>query len=232
VEQRFSKSLISILKLSAVRYVILLCCPLVMLFSSCGDSSDSEPAKQGQAVIKVGDVEFTRDQIIHKVNTDWPVGTIYGGTRVKPPRYSACLARRETRTEKERAFALRFCKELYEPHERFAAVRMVEAAWIRLETRARGIDPTDEDAIRGFERLLDALPPATARRLRQSQQELQRNLPKLREVERARRLAKALGTSADIVGERLTARYRPRTWCIERYRRLEYSVCSAKAIAQ
>ncbi len=208
-----------------MRYLIVLCCSTGLLLVACGSDND-KAAQRPAAVIRVGDVEFTRAAVIKTVSDLWPVGDIYGGKKLKPPRYAACLRVRLTKTKRQLAFAKRYCRELYESHEQFAVSHLIQDAWVRLEARARGIEPTRAELERLYQRQLRSLPPAAVRRARRSDQARQGILQFVQANERNQRLAKALKTTPDQLNQTLARLYRDRTHCARRYRAGGYPECT------
>ena len=214
-----------------MRHLIVLCCSICLLLAACGGEGE-ETAQRPDAVIRVGDVEFTRAAVIKTVSDLWPVGDIYGGRKLKPPRYSACLRVRLTKTKRQLAFAKRYCRELYESHEQFAVGHLIQDAWVRLEARARGIEPTRAELERLYQRQLRSLPSAAVRRARHSDRARQAILQFVRVNERNRRLAKALKTTPDQLNQTLARLYRDRTHCARRYRVGGYPECTGTLPAQ
>ena len=195
---------------------------LACFLASCGNESTN---RQSQAAARIGLLTISDAAVIDTMNSVWPMSAQDGGKNVKPPRYEACVETRRPRTRRQIARARAVCRQLYGTHLRFAMVREIERAWLRLALRAEGIDPPTGAIDAVYRRRLQALPPAAATRMRTSaglKLSLRRNV---REEEVRRRLSQALRTEPTTLDRALARLYGPDTACAARYRGLDLHHC-------
>ncbi len=151
----------------------------------------------------------------------WPMPSTMGGNRVKPPRYSACV-KAQLAEDDDRTVALirAQCKEIYHEHEHATVIALIRRTWSRLAAEVRRIEPTRAEVDRLLDEQARSYSPAAARKIAVSDRVKQMLLKDLRNVERDKRLAKALGTDPENLTDALAKRYGNQTRCARQYRRI------------
>ncbi len=212
--------------------LLILSLIVVAVVAGCGSDEGDEASQGFKVAIRVGDVEISDAVVARTIRELWPLGAGDGGTKVRPPDFTACVDAKQPQTESQAEYERRVCKELYEAHERFAVSHLIQLTWARMEARARGLEPTKADLRRMMNRQLDTLTPAAVRQVRGSEQRRRALLASVETGERNRRLVEALNTTPESLSRSLARRFEDRTRCAPRYRVVELPECTGALAVQ
>ncbi len=196
--------------------VLSLLTSAALLSLGCGDEEEAE--RQPAIAARVGNVTITQAAVIRIVTEEWPMGEPYGGAKVKPPHYTACVEAKNPITRAQRALAREHCRRTYFAHERFAMSRLIQLAWARLAAKAHGVEPTHAEVRRLFDRQMRSFDATAAQKIRSSQRWRRSFLANVRTVERSNRLDKVLDGGKGRLEDTLARRYAATTTCAKQYR--------------
>lgn len=192
---------------------------LLLLLGGCGASSEQEA--ESPVIAQVADTTISEADIRRALPMVWPMSPALGGSRTRPPRYTACVnARRRDGSTQGRTFLRAQCEEIYDEHVRTTISTLIVRTWARKAAHAKGLEPTDEMVARAVDRQLRSVAPTAAGSLEESTPVKARLQALIRERERNRRLVKALDTTPGGLNSALAKLYGHRTTCSSRYEQL------------
>ncbi len=207
------------------RGILSLCLVLsASAYTACG--SDDPPARPAVAV-RVGDVTVLQAAVVHTLTTVSPMSPQDGGTKVKPPRFTACVEAKRQRGDNQSLDSVRHhCARIYGAHERSALSELIQLTWTKLAAEARGLEPSAATVRRLYDERSRSLIPAVADEIRSSSRLRRTVIDIVRREERNTRLIKAFDTTPENLTQTLARRYEDQTTCVGRYRVVELPECT------